>query len=131
MAGGVLAVALTDGILSVGALVGFVTLFGIAARNAVLLVAYTDNLVKVEGAPWGIETVLRATQERVTPILMTALVTGLGLAPLALGAGEAGREVQGPMAIVILGGLMTSTIVSLILASPLILAFRRNRLLAA
>lgn len=127
MAGGALAIALTGGILSLGALVGFVTLFGVAARNAILLVAHTDHLVRVEGAPWDVATVLRATRERVTPILMTALVTGLGLLPLALGAGEAGREVQGPMAIVILGGLITSTIVSLILAPPLILAFRYKR----
>jgi CzcA family heavy metal efflux pump len=126
LAGGALAITVIGGVLSLGALVGFVTLFGIAARNAILLVSHTDHLVEVEGAPWGSETVLRAARERVTPILMTALVTALGLLPLALGTGEAGREVQGPMAVVILGGLLTSTIMSLILAPPLILAFRRK-----
>ncbi|MFN0025119.1 MAG: efflux RND transporter permease subunit [Parvularculaceae bacterium] len=125
LAGGVLAVALTGGIVSLGALVGFVTLFGIVARNAILLVSHTDHLVRHEGAEWGLDTVVRATSERVAPILMTALVTALGMTPLALGSGEAGREVQGPMAEVILGGLATSTILSLLLLPPLILAFRR------
>jgi len=127
LAGGVVAVALTGGVVSLGALVGFVTLFGIAARNAILLVAHADHLVNHEGAEWSLETVVRATSERVAPILMTALVTALGMAPLALGSGEAGREVQGPMAQVILGGLATSTILSLLLLPPLVLAHRRTR----
>ncbi|WP_411287697.1 efflux RND transporter permease subunit [Phenylobacterium sp.] len=127
LAGGVAAVALTGGILSLGALVGFVTLFGIAARNAILLISHVDHLVELEGELWGLETVLRATRERVTPILMTALVTGLGLAPLALEAGQAGREVQGPMAAVILGGLITSTLMSLLLLPALVLAYRYPR----
>ncbi len=126
MAGGIAAVALTGGVLSLGGLVGFVTLFGITARNAILLVSHADQLVKDEGAPWGLETVLRATSERVTPILMTALVTALGMLPVALGTGEAGREVQGPMAEVILGGLATSTVLSLLLLPPLLLAFRHS-----
>lgn len=124
LAGGVAAVWLAGGVLSLGGLVGFVTLFGIAARNAILLVAHTDHLVEQEGAAWGAQTVLRATSERVAPILMTALVTALGMIPLALGSGEAGREVQGPMAQVILGGLASSTLLSLFLLPPLILAFR-------
>lgn len=125
LAGGALMVALTGGVISLGSLVGFVTLFGIAARNAILLVAHADQLVETENAAWSAETVLRATSERLTPILMTALVTALGMAPLALGSGEAGREVQGPMAAVILGGLFTSTAMTLILLPPLILRFRR------
>ncbi|MBC7668384.1 MAG: efflux RND transporter permease subunit [Gemmatimonadaceae bacterium] len=127
LAGGVAAVALTGGVLSLGALVGFVTLFGIAARNAILLISHVDHLVSEEGQLWGLATVLRATQERVTPILMTALVTGLGLAPLALEAGQSGREVQGPMAAVILGGLITSTLMSLLLLPALVLAYRYPR----
>jgi Cu/Ag efflux pump CusA len=121
----VAAVALSGGVLSLGGLVGFVALFGIAARNAILLVSHADHLVEREGAVWGRETILRATSERVAPILMTALVTALGMAPLALGTGEAGREVQGPMAVVILGGLVTSTVMSLLLLPPLALAYRR------
>jgi Cu/Ag efflux pump CusA len=102
-------------------------LFGIAARNAILLVSHADHLVSDEGAEWNAKTVLRAAAERVSPILMTALVTALGMAPLAFGSGEAGREVQGPMAQVILGGLATSTVLSLFLLPPLILAYRRPR----
>ncbi|WP_176598599.1 MULTISPECIES: efflux RND transporter permease subunit [Sphingobium] len=124
LAGGVVAVLLTGGTLSLGALVGFVTLFGIAARNAILLLSHTDHLVQTEGAPWSLDTVLRATRERVTPILMTALVTALGLAPLAIDSGQAGREIQGPMAVVILGGLISSTVMSLLLLPVLILRWR-------
>lgn len=123
LAGGAVAVALTGGVLSLGALVGFVTLFGIAARNAILLVAHTDHLIIEEGLDFGLTTVLLAAEERVTPILMTALVTALGLIPLAIEAGQSGREVQGPMAIVILGGLVTSTAMSLMLLPALILQY--------
>jgi CzcA family heavy metal efflux pump len=126
LVGGVIAIALTGGVLSLGALVGFVTLFGIAARNAILLVAHVDHLVDEEGQPFNRATVMRAAEERVTPILMTALVTALGLLPLAVEAGQAGREVQGPMAAVILGGLVTSTIMSLLLLPALILKFRHR-----
>lgn len=126
LAGGVLAAAVSGGVLSLGSLVGFVALFGIAARNAILLVAHADHLVDVEGREWSPATVIDATSERLTPILMTAIVTALGMLPLALGAGEAGREVQGPMAIVILGGLFTSTAMTLILLPPMVYAFRRH-----
>lgn len=124
LVGGVIAIAFTGGVLSLGALVGFVTLFGIAARNAILLVAHVDYLVVEEAQPFDRATVIRAAEERVTPILMTALVTALGLLPLAVEAGQAGREVQGPMAAVILGGLVTSTLMSLMLLPALILRFR-------
>ncbi|MEZ5559737.1 MAG: efflux RND transporter permease subunit [Pseudomonadales bacterium] len=127
MAGGVLGVALTGGVVSLGALVGFVTLFGIAARNSILLVSHADDLVAHEGEDWTRGTVMRAASERLVPILMTALVTALGMVPLALGSGEAGREVQGPMAQVILGGLATSTVISLLLLPPLVLAYRGPR----
>lgn len=127
LVGGVIAIALSGGVLSLGALVGFVTLFGIAARNAILLVAHVDHLVDEENQPFGLATVMRAAEERVTPILMTALVTALGLLPLAVETGQAGREVQGPMAAVILGGLVTSTIMSLFLLPTLILKFRHRQ----
>lgn len=126
LAGGVAAVALSGSILSLGALVGFITLFGIAARNSILLISHIDHLVEEEGVPWGLEVVLRGSRERVTPILMTALVTALGLLPLALGTGEAGREVEGPMATVILGGLITSTLMTLLVLPVLVLRFRRS-----
>jgi len=123
LVGGVLAVALTGATLSIGSLVGFVTLFGIAARNAILLIAHVGHLVTAEDAQWSLPTVLRGTRERLVPILMTALVTALGLLPLALGSGEAGREVQGPMASVILGGLATSTLMTLLVLPVLIWRF--------
>ncbi|MGH6967370.1 MAG: efflux RND transporter permease subunit, partial [Phenylobacterium sp.] len=125
LVGGVIAVALTGASLSLGALVGFVTLFGVAARNSILLISHLEQLIDEEGHEWSIDTVLLATRERVTPILMTALVTGLGVLPLAISTGQAGREIQGPMAIVILGGLITSTIASLVLLPSL--AWRYGR----
>jgi CzcA family heavy metal efflux pump len=120
MIGGVIAVLLSGRDLSLGSLVGFVTLFGVAARNTILLLSHTEHLVEAEGHPWSIETLVLATRERMTPILMTALVTGLGLLPLAIGSGQAGREIQGPMAIVILGGLITSTLSTLLVLPALI-----------
>jgi Cu/Ag efflux pump CusA len=125
LVGGVAAVALSGATLSLGSLVGFITLFGVAARNAILLVSHLEHLIREEGRDWSVDTVLLATRERVTPILMTALVTGLGVLPLALSTGQAGREIQGPMAIVILGGLVTSTIASLVLLPALVWRFGR------
>jgi CzcA family heavy metal efflux pump len=107
--GGVAAVYLRGGILDVGSLVGFVTLFGITMRNGIMMVSHWQHLHEVEDVPWGPELVFRGAGERLAPVLMTALVTGLGLLPIALGSGEAGREIEGPMAQVILGGLVTST----------------------
>jgi Cu/Ag efflux pump CusA len=93
------------------------------ARNAILLVAHLEHLIAVEGATWSLETVLRGARERLVPILMTAIVTALGLLPLAVGSGEAGREVQGPMALVILGGLVTSTLMNLLVLPVLLWRF--------
>jgi Cu/Ag efflux pump CusA len=121
LVGGVLAVFATGGVLSLGSLVGFVTLFGIATRNAVMLLSHYDHLVTVEGAPWGTATAMRGALERLGPILMTALVTAIGLLPLALGSGDPGREIEGPMATVILGGLLTSTVLSLLVLPVLAL----------
>ncbi|WP_426043011.1 efflux RND transporter permease subunit [Brevundimonas sp. TWP2-3-4b1] len=123
--GGILALPLAGGSLSLGALVGFVTLFGISSRNSILLVSHVDHVIRHEKREWSVETLVKATEERVTPILMTALVTGLGLLPLALQNGEAGREIQGPMAIVILGGLLTSTAATLFMLPALIWRYRR------
>ncbi|MEO6995444.1 MAG: efflux RND transporter permease subunit [Lacunisphaera sp.] len=125
LVGGVLAVFAFGGSLSIGALVGFVTLFGITLRNSIMLISHYEHLVAVENLPWGPATALRGACERVTPILMTALVTGLGLLPLAIGSGEPGREIEGPMAIVILGGLVTSTALNLLVLPTLALRFGR------
>ncbi len=124
--GGVLAAWATGGTLSIGSIVGFVTLFGITMRNSVMMISHLEHLERHEGQTWGRALVLRGASERLAPVLMTALVTGLGLLPIALGSGEVGREIEGPMAIVILGGLITSTVLSLLLIPVLYLRFGRT-----
>ncbi|MBI4582185.1 MAG: efflux RND transporter permease subunit [Planctomycetes bacterium] len=123
--GGVLAVYATGGVLSIGSLVGFVTLFGITMRNSVMMISHYEHLVDREGMSWGLPTAVRGASERLMPVLMTALVTGLGLLPIALGTGEVGREIEGPMAVVILGGLITSTLLNLLILPTLALWFGR------
>jgi CzcA family heavy metal efflux pump len=125
LVGGVIAAGLTGGDLSLGSLVGFVTLFGITLRNSIMLISHYEHLVESESMTWGIETAMRGASERLAPILMTALVTGLGLLPLAIGSGDPGREVEGPMAIVILGGLLTSTLLNLLVLPTLALRYGR------
>ncbi|MDA8233104.1 MAG: efflux RND transporter permease subunit [Magnetospirillum sp.] len=123
LVGGVVAVALGGGSLSIGSLVGFVTLFGLTIRNSILLVSHYEHLVQFEGMNWGIEAALRGAAERLLPILMTALVTALGLLPIAISSGTAGHEIEGPMALVILGGLFTSTALNLLVLPILALRY--------
>jgi CzcA family heavy metal efflux pump len=125
LVGGVLAGLFTGGNLSLGSLVGFVTLFGITLRNSIMLISHYEHLVEVEGMTWGLDTALRGASERLAPILMTALVTGLGLLPLAIGSGDPGREIEGPMATIILGGLVTSTLLNLLVLPTLALRYGR------
>ena len=125
LVGGVVAVIFTGGWLSLGSLVGFVTLFGITLRNSIMLVSHYLHLVEHEGLCWDFETVLRGASERLPSILMTALVTGLGLMPLALGTGEPGREIEGPMATIIVGGLITSTVLNLLVLPTILYHFGR------
>ncbi len=132
LVGGVLAVWLTsvlsgsdEGSLTIGSLVGFVTLFGITTRNSIMMISHFEHLVNEEGMTWGLDAAIRGASERLIPILMTAGVTALGLLPLALGTGEAGREIEGPMAIVILGGLVTSTVLNLFVLPTLALRYGR------
>jgi CzcA family heavy metal efflux pump len=125
LVGGVASVALTGGDLALGAMVGFVTLFGISLRNSIMLVSHYEHLVHVERIPWGLEAAVRGASERLVPILMTALVTALALLPLALTSGSAGNEIEGPMAKVILGGLVTSTLLNLIVLPTLALRYGR------
>ncbi len=115
--GGIVAVALGGGVLSIATLIGFVTLFGIAARNGILLVGNYQRLLAA-GAPLA-EAVRRGSEERMAPILMTALTAGLALVPLLLAGGAPGNEIQSPMAQVILGGLLTSTFLNLIVVPVL------------
>jgi Cu/Ag efflux pump CusA len=123
--GGVLAVLFGGGWLSLGSMVGFVTLFGITLRNSIMLVSHYQHLVEVERRPWNLETAKLGAAERLPSILMTALVTALGLMPLALGSGEPGREIEGPMAAIIVGGLATSTILNLLILPTVLLHFGR------
>lgn len=123
--GGILAVFFTGGSLSIGSLVGFVTLFGITIRNSIMMISHYEHLTAVEGAAWGKETAIRGASDRLAPILMTALVTALGLLPLAIGSGAPGREIEGPMALVILGGLFTSTVLNLLVLPTLALRYGR------
>ncbi len=125
LVGGVVSLVLTGSDLSLGGMVGFVTLFGISLRNSIMLISHYEHLVHVENAPWDPETALRGAAERLVPILMTALVTVLALLPLAFTSGEAGNEIEGPMAVVILGGLMTSTLLNLFVLPTLALRYGR------
>ncbi len=117
--GSVAAIALTGGGLSLGAMVGLVTVFGISARNAILLLSHYEHLVESEGVPWSAETIVRGARERLVPILMTAAVTALGLMPLAVGLNQPGQEIEGPMAVTVLGGLVTSTLLNLVVLPAL------------
>ena len=113
--------------LSLGSLVGFVTVLGIAARNGIMLVSHFRHLETEEGEPFGRALVLRGAEERLSPILMTALATALALLPLVVAGNEPGHEIEYPLAVVILGGLVTSTLLNLFLVPPLYLRFGRCR----
>ncbi len=123
--GGVIAAMFTGGWISLGSLVGFVTLFGITLRNSIMMVSHYQHLIDEEGCVWGLETCIRGASERLPSILMTALVTALGLLPLALGSEQPGREIEGPMATIIVGGLVTSTLLNLLILPTIMLHFGR------
>ncbi|MFO1023386.1 MAG: efflux RND transporter permease subunit [Planctomycetales bacterium] len=119
--GGVIAAWIAGGVLSLGSLIGFVTVLGIAARNGIMLVSHYRHLQEVEGEPFGLALVLRGAEERLIPILMTVLTTALALLPLAISGNKPGHEIEYPLAVVIVGGLVTSTILNLFLLPPLYL----------
>ncbi|MFT7228709.1 MAG: CzcA family heavy metal efflux pump [Methylophilaceae bacterium] len=123
--GGVIAALFTGGWISLGSLVGFVTLFGITLRNSIMMVSHFQHLIDEENCTWNLETCIRGATERLPSILMTALVTGLGLLPLAAGSNQPGREIEGPMATIIVGGLVTSTILNLLILPTIMLHFGR------
>jgi Cu/Ag efflux pump CusA len=125
--GGVAGVYLAGGVLSVASMIGFITLFGIATRNGIMLVSHIQHLMDAEGVTNFREAVERGAHERLVPILMTAMAAGLALIPLALGGGKSGSEIQTPMAIVILCGLTTSTLLNMIVVPTLYLRFGRDR----
>jgi CzcA family heavy metal efflux pump len=126
LVGGLAGVGLAGGVVSLGSLVGFVTVLGIAARNGIMLVSHYRHLEDSEGVAFGPELVRQGSEERLAPILMTALATGLALLPLVLSGQKPGHEVEYPLAVVILGGLVTSTLLNLFLLPPLYLRFGRR-----
>ena len=128
LVGGVLAAWGGLGTITLGALVGFFTVLGIAARNGILLISHFRHLEQAEGEPFGPQLVLRGAGERLSPIMMTALATALALVPLVLYGNRPGQEIEYPMAIVILGGLATSTLLNLFVLPVLYLSIgRRHR----
>jgi CzcA family heavy metal efflux pump len=123
--GGVVGVFISGGVLSVASMIGFITLFGIATRNGIMLVTHIRHLIEVEGVTDLREAVERGARERLIPILMTAMAAGLALIPLAVGGGRSGSEIQTPMAIVILCGLMTSTLLNMVVVPTMYLRYGR------
>jgi len=128
LVGGLLAAFFTNGgILSLGSLVGLLTILGIATRNGIMMISHFQHLEEVEGEPFGPALVLRGARERIAPILMTALTTGLALVPLVIRGNIPGQEIEHPMAMVILGGLLTSTLLNLFVLPSLYLRFGKRR----
>lgn len=128
LTGGILAAFAGGGVISLGSLVGFLTVLGLAARNGILMISHFQHLEEHEGERFGPQLVLRGTRERLAPILMTTICTALALVPLAVTGDIPGHEVEHPMAIVILGGLLTSTLLNLYVVPPLYLIARRREL---
>ena len=130
LVGGILAALATGGIVSLGSLVGFFTVFGLAARNGIMMISHFQHLEREEGEVFGPALVLRGARERLNPILMTAGATGLALVPLVIAGSIPGHEIEHPMAIVILGGLVTSTLLNLLVVPSLYLRFAKPQAVA-
>ncbi|MDQ4035511.1 MAG: efflux RND transporter permease subunit, partial [Chloroflexota bacterium] len=127
LVGGVLAAWVSGGVISLGSLVGFFTVLGIAARNGIMMINHFQHLERYEGETFGPGLVLRGARERLSPILMTALATGLALVPLVIAGTIPGHEIEHPLAVVILGGLVTSTLLNLFIVPSLYLRFGGGR----
>lgn len=127
LSGCMIAAWISGGVLSLGSLVGFVTVLGIAARNAIMLISHYRHLETEEGETFGIHMIIRGALERMTPILMTALAASLALLPIIVSGNKPGQEIEYPMAIVILGGLVTSTILNLFFLPLIYWRFSKKR----
>jgi Cu/Ag efflux pump CusA len=129
LVGGILAAWIfSEGVISLGSMVGFLTILGVAARNGIMMINHYQHLEEEEGEPFGRDLVMRGSKERVSPILMTALTAGLALVPLVVAGNIPGHEIEHPMAIVILGGLFTSTLLNLYVLPALYLRFGKGKL---
>ncbi|MEQ1546333.1 efflux RND transporter permease subunit [Methyloglobulus sp.] len=126
LVGGIVAVILTGTPLSVGSVVGFITLFGITVRNSIMLLSHCQYLVNYEGKTWNLDTITLAAQERLPSILMTALVTALAMFPIAFNSDNPGSEIMGPMAAIIIGGLFSSTLLNLLLLPCMLLRYGKR-----
>ena len=127
LTGSIFSALFTGGVLSLGSIVGFVTVFGIVARNGIMLISHYQHLETKENMPFGEELILRGAMERLSPILMTALAAALALFPIAIGGNKPGQEIEHPMAIVILGGLFTSTLLNLLFMPALYWRFAKSK----
>jgi CzcA family heavy metal efflux pump len=127
LVGGLIAAYLGSKVISLGSLVGFLTVFGIVARNGIMLISHCQHLERVEGMPFGPELVIRGAKERLVPIMMTVLTTGLALIPLLVSGSIPGQEIEHPMAVVIVGGLITATLLNLLVVPALYLRFAKSR----
>ncbi|HEV3504701.1 MAG TPA: efflux RND transporter permease subunit, partial [Actinomycetes bacterium] len=127
LVGGLLAAFLGSRVISLGSLVGFLTVLGIVARNGIMLITHCQHLEREEGVPFGRELVIQGAKERLVPIMMTVLTTGLALIPLLLSGSIPGQEIEHPMAVVILGGLVTATLLNLFVVPSLYLRFAKSR----
>jgi CzcA family heavy metal efflux pump len=125
--GGAIATKLNGGMMSLGSMVGFLAVFGIVARHGIMLISHFQHLERVEGVPFGPALVLRGAKERLVPITMTVLATGLALVPLVVAGAVPGQEIEHPMAVVIIGGLVAATFVNLFIVPSLYLAFGKSR----
>jgi Cu/Ag efflux pump CusA len=129
LVGGILAAWIfSEGVISLGSMVGFLTILGVAARNGIMMINHYQHLEEEEGVPFGRDLVMRGSKERISPILMTALTAGLALVPLVVAGNIPGHEIEHPMAIVILGGLFTSTLLNLYVLPALYLRFGKGQL---
>jgi Cu/Ag efflux pump CusA len=126
LVGGALAAYAGGGVVSLGSLVGFFTVFGIAARNGIMLINHYQHLERFEGEAFGPQMILRGARERLSPILMTAFATGLAIVPLVIAGDIPGHEIEHPMAVIILGGLFTSTLLNLFVVPAIYLRFGRS-----
>ena len=125
--GGVIVTLFAGGVLSLGSLIGFVTVLGIAARNSIMLISHYRHLEQKENMEFGFDLIVRGAKERLAPILMTAMTTGLALMPIVIGGTKPGQEIEYPMALVILGGLMTSMLLNLLVMPVIYWKFGKTK----